>query len=161
MNSHILWALVFAAVAGVIIHYVYTKRTTMRHILTKFIFKSKSLQETVTIKEPRTALAKLILPDNREIKLTRDEKSFGREDFLGVISGDDLLFIGRRHFKIVVMDGEFYIEDLDTKNGTMLNGEEIKGLGRKKLKNGDEILAAKVLMIKYVVKSSYIENGCK
>lgn len=139
----IFYAVVFAIVAGVIIHYVYTR----------VVPKPKISQNTIDMK-PRTVLAKLILPNNNEVRITEDEKIFGREDFLGVVSVDDLLFIGRKHFKIIRMDDGLCIEDLGTKNGTMLNGEEIKGLERRKLKDGDEILVAKVLKIKYVAESS-------
>ncbi|MDI9623377.1 MAG: FHA domain-containing protein [Methanothermobacter sp.] len=48
------------------------------------------------------------------------------------------------------MDDGCYIEDLDTKNGTKINGNEIKGLGKIKLENQDEILVAKTLPIKYL-----------
>jgi pSer/pThr/pTyr-binding forkhead associated (FHA) protein len=40
---------------------------------------------------------------------------------------------------------------MGTKNGTMLNGEEIAG--KKRLKDGDEILVAGVLKIRYAVEA--------
>lgn len=94
-------------------------------------------------------LAKLVLPNNREIEIREEERIFGREDFRGVVSDDELQFISRNHFKIIRVNDEIYIEDLDSKNGTKLNGEEIKGLGRRKLKDGDEILVAKVLKMTF------------
>lgn len=139
---HIFYAIVFAIVAGIIMHYVYIR----------VVPKSKISQETMYVKS-RTALAKLILPNNHEIKITEDQKVFGREDFVGVIPLDDLLVIGRRHFKIVRTDDGVYMEDMKSKNGTMLNGEEIRGLGRRKLGDGNEILVAKVLRMRYVVES--------
>lgn len=143
---HIFYAVIFAIIAGIIIHYVYTK----------IVPKLKLLQKTIEMNsKPRPVLAKLVLPNNNEIEITEDEEVFRREDFVGVIPLDKLIHITRRgHFKIVRMDDGIYIEDLNTKNGTKLNGEEIKGLGRRKLMNGDEILVAKVLKIRYVVESS-------
>jgi hypothetical protein len=136
---HIFYAVIFAIIAGIIIHYVYTR----------VVPKPKISQKTMLVK-PKTVIAKLILPNNNEVKITEDEEVFGREDFVGAVSVDDLLFVGRKHFKITKEDNGVYIEDLNSKNGTKLNGEEIKGLGRRKLMNGDEILVANVLKIRYV-----------
>jgi pSer/pThr/pTyr-binding forkhead associated (FHA) protein len=96
------------------------------------------------------ASAKLILPDKQEIEINEKEREFGREDFKDAVPIEKLRFISRKHFKITRVNEEFYIEDIGSTNGTMLNGEEIKGLGVRKLKNGDEILVAKILKIGYV-----------
>ena len=113
----------------------------------------KTLREKPTVEAGRIApksLAKLVLPNNREIEIREEERIFGREDFRGVVSDEELQFISRKHFKIMRMNDEIYIEDLDSKNGTMLNREEIKGWGRRKLEDGNEILIAKILKIRYV-----------
>lgn len=141
----LFYAAVMAVIAGVIIHYIYIKIAP----------KPKGLQPTM-LKDPensRTIPAKLILPNNTEIKITEDETIFGREDFVGAVSSKDSLYIGKKHFKIIKVDDRLYIEDLNTKNGTTLNGEEIKGLGRKELKGGDDILVAKTLLIKCIVET--------
>ncbi|MDO8724438.1 MAG: FHA domain-containing protein [Candidatus Methanoperedens sp.] len=135
----ILIAFIFAIVAAVIIHYIYI-------IIKK---KHKFDQDTILMKS-RSVLAMLILPNNNEIKITEPEKIVGREDFVGAIPADDLQFVGRKHFKIIKMDDRLYIEDLESANGTKLNGDEIKGAGRKELKEGDIILVAEVLQIRYV-----------
>jgi len=112
----------------------------------------KNTLEKPTVEAGRIApksLAKLVLPNNRAIEIREEERIFGREDFRGVVSDDELQFISRKHFKIMRMNNEIYIEDLDSKNGTMLNREEIKGWGRRKLKDGDEILVAKVLKMTF------------
>jgi len=110
----------------------------------------KTLREKPTVEAGYVApLAKLVLPNNREIEIREEERIFGREDFRGVVSDDELQFISRNHFKIMRVNDEIYIEDLGSKNGTMLNREEIKGLGRRKLKDGDEILVAKVLKMTF------------
>lgn len=135
----IIIAFIFAIVAGIIIDYIY-KKSKKKH---------KFDQDTILMKT-RPVLAMLILPNNHEIKITEPEKIIGREDLVGAISADELQFIGRKHFKIIQMDNVLYIEDLDSANGTKLNGEEIKGNGRKELKDNDIILVADVIQIRYV-----------
>ena len=102
--------------------------------------------------KPKKAYNKLILPNNNEIRITENEKLFGREDFVGVVSTDELLFIGRKHFKTIKLDEMYYIEDLGTKNGTKLNGEEL-GLEKQELKNGDELFIGNVLKVKYITET--------
>lgn len=109
------------------------------------------------VQKPRKLLAKLVLPDNKELKINEYERIFGREDFVGSIVVDDLLFLGKQHFKLTFMDDGFYIQDLDTKNGTIVNGEEIKGMGKIKLRDKDEIILAKVFKIRYLENESPIK----
>lgn len=90
--------------------------------------------------------AELILP-TRKMEITADEKTFGRSDFETDLSADDLGYIsknerGKYHFKITKQRGIFYIQDDHSKNGTKLNGEEIKGRGMKELKDDDTITLA-------------------
>jgi len=47
--------------------------------------------------------------------------------------------VSRRHCRIVKEGEEYFIEDQESKHGTRLNGEEIKGQGRKDLKDQDKI----------------------
>lgn len=102
---------------------------------------------------PRRALAELILPNNNKIKITDSEKEmiFGRDDFVGAIQADNFkFFIGRKHFKIINMKSGLFIKDLGSVNGTKLNGKNIKGARSKRLKDGDEIMVADVLKIKFI-----------
>ncbi|KAF5436444.1 Forkhead associated (FHA) domain, binds pSer, pThr, pTyr [Candidatus Methanophagaceae archaeon] len=137
--THIFWAIVFAIVAGVLIHYFQLK----------IAHKPKISQDTVTI-ESKAVLATLILPNDHEIRITEKETVFGREDFTGVVSVDNLLFIGRKHFKILRQNDGLYIQDLGTKNGTMLNGDALQQTESRKLKAGDNILVANVVEVNYV-----------
>lgn len=99
---------------------------------------------------PKPPLSKLLLPDNHEIVIKEDENEFGREDFRGLFSNEELKRISRMHFKITRDEiNDFFIEDLGSTNGTRLNGEEIKGSGKRKLEDNDEILIANVLRIGY------------
>jgi pSer/pThr/pTyr-binding forkhead associated (FHA) protein len=89
------------------------------------------------------------LKENHEFLIREYERIFGREDFIGVTPADELMFIGKEHFKITRDKDGYYIEDLNTKNGTSLDGIEISGHGKQKLIDGNEILVAKTLQIKY------------
>ncbi|MGC9517546.1 MAG: FHA domain-containing protein [Methanomicrobiales archaeon] len=140
----LIFAIIIALVFGILVKLLYNKYSA----------RSKVLKTTVTPPtKKRESLAKLILNEKQEFLIKEYERVFGREDFLGVVLADNLMYIGKKHFKITREDDGFYIEDLNTKNGTVLNGEDIRGRGQKKLKNGDEIIISKVLNIKYVEKN--------
>ena len=122
-------------------------------ILENFSKKSTIDQTTIyPINNKKTYHSQLILK-NHKISLKEDySKIFGREDFLEIVSFNDLRYIGKDHFKIVKNDDGFYITDLNTKNGTLLNGSQIKGKGEIKLKNNDEIVVAKTIEMRYLEK---------
>jgi adenylate cyclase len=48
--------------------------------------------------------------------------------------------VSRSHARIFLEGHEYWIEDLDSKQGTKVNGEEIKGRGRQELRAGDVLL---------------------
>lgn len=135
---NLFYSFILAIIAGIFTAYAYIR----------FKPKNKISERTLRIK-PKKILAKLVLPGGNQCIIKEYERIFGREDFLGIILGDKLNFIGKKHFKVTKMDDGFYIEDLNTKNGTWLNDEDIRGLGKKKLGNNDKISIANVLKIKY------------
>ena len=47
--------------------------------------------------------------------------------------------VGRKHAKILFLEGKFYIEDLDSKNHTYINGMKINSGHPVEMKNGDRI----------------------
>src|SRR5205085_9417026 len=47
------------------------------------------------------------------------------------------LTVSRPHARIWLSEGQYWIEDLDSKRGTQINGHEIKGKGRWRLHFGD------------------------
>jgi hypothetical protein len=101
-----------------------------------------------TVKEKRDIkTAKLILPDNSEIVIDSQEQVFGRAAFEKSISADDLLHISRNHFIITYEDKKHYIEDKNSKNGTIVNGAEIKEKGKFELKDGAAIEIGKTVSI--------------
>ena len=143
-TQEIILALVMAIIAGFFIEFIYRKLSP----------QSKILKTTQTqCSDSNEIVAKLILTNNNVI-IVKGEKILGREDFLGVIPSDKLYFIGRDHFKITMNDCNFYIQDFKTKNGTTVNGEELQGSQKYKLIDGDEIVVAKSLRIKYNIADS-------
>lgn len=108
--------------------------------------KNKLNQETIVLKSHRR-LAKLILPGQQEILVKDYELILGRDDFIGSCPYEKLVFIGKKHCKLYKLDDGFYIEDMNSKNGTMINGSQIRDLGKIKLKNNDEISIANNLKV--------------
>ncbi len=138
-TQEIVLALVMAIIVGFFIEFIYKKLSP----------QSKMLKTTQTqCSDTNETVAKLILTNN-DVIIVKGEKILGREDFLGVIPSDKLYFIGRDHFKITMKDCSFFIQDLKTKNGTTVNGEELQGSQKYKLIDGDEIVVAKSLRIEY------------
>jgi len=56
--------------------------------------------------------------------------------------------VSRQHIKIKALESGFAIEDLDSKNGTWVNGQPLKG--ERPLKDGDEIQLAQVVKITFI-----------
>src|SRR5215472_3578824 len=48
--------------------------------------------------------------------------------------------VSRQHARIFSEGSEFWIEDLDSRQGTKVNGEEIKARGKQELRAGDVLL---------------------
>jgi len=82
------------------------------------------------------------------LQVSDRREEVGREDFVSHLSQDDLKYISRRdeddkqQFEIIPENGKYYILDENSANGTWLNGENIKGRGKKELSDGDVIKPA-------------------
>ena len=60
-------------------------------------------------------------------------------------------FVSRRHFQIRSHDGVYYISDLDSTNGTYLNGERLQPNVERRVKDGDRIgLAKEEVVLRFV-----------
>lgn len=55
-------------------------------------------------------------------------------------------YVSRRHARIFYKDGEWYIEDLDSTNGTIVGNEDIRGRGAKKIEEGTEIVVGLTIL---------------
>jgi len=133
----IIFTFLIIAVLFIIILYL-RNRSTPRKLIS---------EETTIHLKPKKLLGRLIFPDSVEFILKDYERKFGREDFLGHDEGDSLSYIGKEHFKLTRFDDGFYMEDLNSKNGTKINDQDISGLGKIKLKDGDEIQVAKIKIL--------------
>ena len=69
---------------------------------------------------------------------------YGRLDFLDLPAAS---YISRTHFALKLEDEQLYIRDLGSKNGTKVNGVDIRGKGWVPLKPGDVVEVANVITL--------------
>jgi len=79
------------------------------------------------------------------IPLSGSGGTLGRSDFRSMVRADRADLISRRHMRFECEDGECYIEDLSSINGTKINGSPIGGQGRYLLRVGDKVEIANVV----------------
>ena len=89
------------------------------------------------------------MPDGNEILLAGNARSLGRHDFEAFIPQEHVPYISRQHINLWYEDGQYYIEDRSSTNGTKVNGTAIKGTGRHQLTDGDSIELAGKLSITF------------
>lgn len=78
----------------------------------------------------------------KEIALQKASVSIGRAPGNDVVI--DNLAVSSNHAKLVLEDGKFLVEDLNSLNGTFLNGQRIR---KSALKDGDEVLIGKHTLV--------------
>ena len=98
---------------------------------------------------PATPIGFLLVSDKGTIQVSEDIKTFGRMDFINIVKQEELKYISRQHFAIKYEMGKYYIQDLGSKNGTKLNGVDIRGKGWQEIKAGDKISVADVLELTF------------
>lgn len=54
--------------------------------------------------------------------------------------------VSRRHAQIYAFNGKLFIEDLNSSNGTSLNGEELEPNKPHRLRDGDEIMLGRMMV---------------
>jgi hypothetical protein len=79
--------------------------------------------------------AKLLVKPDREIQLSRSTETVIGRDIANAAYVDDRQ-VSRHHARISCIDGDFWIEDLNSLNGTRVNGATVT---RQKLVNNDQI----------------------
>jgi hypothetical protein len=79
--------------------------------------------------------ASLLVKPDREIELSRFKETVIGRDSTNAAYVDDRQ-VSRHHAKILVVDGDFWIEDLNSTNGTRVNGATVT---KQKLANNDLI----------------------
>lgn len=78
--------------------------------------------------------------------LAKDELLIGRGNDADIVLPERQ--VSRYHLKIHYRDGRYFLEDLDSKNGTFLNGQQVKGTVG--LQDGDEIQIALCVRLLFV-----------
>ena len=79
--------------------------------------------------------ASLLVKPDREIELSRFKETVIGRDSTNAAYVDDRQ-VSRHHARILVVDGDFWIEDLNSTNGTRVNGTTVT---KQKLANNDMI----------------------
>lgn len=97
--------------------------------------------------------------DGREIKISVPEFIIGRGDTAHLKPSSDL--VSRRHCSIKVVDGEVIIADMGSRNGTFVNGEQLKS--EHVAKPGDRIRVGRLQfeMVLDVAKASVKKEKVK
>jgi hypothetical protein len=139
-SFYLLIALLAVAV-GVILFLVLRKPLSLKTVaqtLTDHAPSKETKASPSTVVAPE-AKASLMLPDGNSIPLAGSSKLIGRPDFQSALPIDKLVNVSRRHLWITLENNEYYAEDKNSGNGTLLNKVEIKGKGKQLLRNGDKI----------------------
>ena len=110
-------------------------------------------REPTAVKPPTTVvgtpLAFLELPNGVSIPITVSSKEFGREDLAAYVPHNLLRYISSRHFRIYFSGGTWFIEDLNSTNGTVVDGRQIRGAGPVEIKAGSVIQPAGVIKLTF------------
>jgi hypothetical protein len=105
--------------------------------------------ELATTPVAEVAAAKLSPPGGNDILLAGNTRSFGRRDFEEFMPSSQISYISRQHLNIWAENGQYYVEDRSSTNGTRINGIDIKGTGRHELADGDVIELAGKLSLNF------------
>jgi pSer/pThr/pTyr-binding forkhead associated (FHA) protein len=94
-------------------------------------------------------VSRWIVTGARRIPLVEAENLIGRDPASTVWL--DTSGVSRRHARILVVLDEAFLEDLESKNGTMIDDNDV--IGRVKLRDGDRIQVGPVLIVYHVSAS--------
>jgi len=78
--------------------------------------------------------------------IDRLEMVLGRDDECDIVLPERQ--ISRQHIRILREDAQFFIEDLESRNGTWINGQRIQG--RQELFDGDEVHVALAIRMRFI-----------
>ena len=93
--------------------------------------------------------AKFMSPGGTTMPVTG--KPLGRKDFQALISPEKADLISRKHVLVTYENSQYQIEDLNSTNGTRLNGSEIRGTGKHSIESGDTVELAGALNLTFKV----------
>src|SRR5690349_24308031 len=78
--------------------------------------------------------------------MSKDDMVLGRGEECDIVLAERQ--ISRQHIRIYKETDLFYIQDLDSKNGTWVNGQQLKGT--RELRDGDEVHVALAVRIRFI-----------
>lgn len=92
-------------------------------------------------------IIKSVFSSPTTLKLKEGEYIIGRDPSCQVVLADP--YVSKKHVRLFYRDGKWYVEDLGSRNGTYINGEDIRGRGAVEVKPGTEvILGLSVIVVK-------------
>ena len=94
-------------------------------------------------------LAYLELPNGMQIPITSTSREIGRQDLAQYLPQDVAQYVSSRHFRLMYSGGQWYVEDLGSTNGTLVDGQQIRGKGPVPVKNGSVISPAGVIKLTF------------
>ena len=106
-----------------------------------YAWSGDASEEPLEASRPRSRLE--IVFGDRAIPLGEGENVIGRSGESTVVIASSR--VSRKHARILVTDGEAVIEDLGSKNGTLVHGRKIEGVRR--LEPGDEITIGPAILV--------------
>jgi len=92
---------------------------------------------------------KFVTSDGGTVPISGSSGSLGRNDFRSMVKPDKADLISREHVRFECEDGDYYIEDRNSTNGTKVNGARISGKGRFLLSDNDVIELADALSLTF------------
>jgi hypothetical protein len=160
---YLLWGLIgllgLAAIAIVLLLLIRKRKNeeparTSSDTHAGYVKKAGDVQQHTDILPPSADIAdappaRLVMPDNSEILLAGNSRSFGRLEFKNFMPEENPSYISRQHIDIWYEDGLYFIADHNSTNGTRVNDNNIKGIGRQPLADGDVIELAGKLRITF------------
>src|SRR5690349_16360934 len=117
-----------------------------------------------SVRQPNKAHARLVIEKGRssgkQFMLSDAEAQIGRWDADGGIfpdvdldTDDPEAKVSRRHARITLSNGQYFVEDLGSTNGTFINrGKRLPPGQRQALCDGDEIIVGKTFLRFHIVK---------
>ena len=89
------------------------------------------------------------LPDVGPIQMVQGTAVFGKSPSVDVTI--DNTYVSRRHFQVRCQDDVFFISDLDSTNGTFVNGERLTPHQERRLRDKDVIgLAGRDVVLRFI-----------
>lgn len=83
---------------------------------------------------------------NQHWAMDKEEIVIGRDDTCDVVLPERQ--VSRQHIRIFKHDTQYYIEDLQSRNGTWVNGQRVEGT--RELYDGDEIHVALAIRMQFI-----------